>query len=214
MLSRPLPLWAAVLPLLTINVCYLVAVGLDHLPACVPYVSGCTSVSSTGRMAPESWIFRLGMLPSALIVVLVWWHSSSILESGGRSRYYIVTLRLLGILSALSLTLYTLTLGYPGSDFRLLRRVGIDGFALSNLLAQVLFILGYRHIGAGADKNLLRLLVGTCLALPVFGIAAEIAKSMGAPRHAVNNIAAWNAFVFVCAYFAVLYYVWRHHEPT
>ena len=60
---RALPLWAAVVPLVTVNVCYLIAVGMEHVPACIPYLSGCTSVSSTGRIAPESLIFRAGMLP-------------------------------------------------------------------------------------------------------------------------------------------------------
>ena len=58
--QQALPLWAAVVPLVTINVCYVLGVSLDHLPACIPYLSGCTSVSSTGRIAPESLLSKAG----------------------------------------------------------------------------------------------------------------------------------------------------------
>ncbi|MCH7636421.1 MAG: hypothetical protein IIA12_01965, partial [Proteobacteria bacterium] len=37
---RALPLWAAVVPLGTVVICYLIAVGLGHVPACIPNFSG------------------------------------------------------------------------------------------------------------------------------------------------------------------------------
>ena len=62
-----------------------------------------------------------------------------------------------------------------------------------------------------ATEKLWRWLVGLYVALPLLGIAAEVAKSAGAPRHAANNIVAWNAFVVVSAYYAVVARVWLHH---
>lgn len=209
---RALPLWGAVLPLMTINICYLVAISLDHLPACVPYISGCTSVSSTGRIAPENWIFKAGMFPSAVIVVLVWWRLATFLVIGGQSRFRLVTLRLLGIVAALSLVLFTFTLGLPGDENRLLRRVGTNGFAFGSFTAQVLFIFFYRQIKIGVDRKLWQSLSAVCLALPVLAVAAEVAKSLGMERHAANNIVAWNAFVVSCAYYGLLNHLWQHSE--
>ena len=208
---RALPLWAALLPFVTFNVCYLIAISLDHLPACIPYLSGCTSVSSTGRVAPESLIFRAGMLPSAAILVLFWHRCGTFLQLGGQSPSRLVALRVVGVIAALSLVLYAVTLGLREDEYRFLRRVGIDGFALSNLVAQVLFISLYRPMRIDATRKLFRGLVIFCVALPLFGIAAEVAKWAGAPRHAANNIVAWNAFVFLCAYFIVVGRVWRQH---
>lgn len=205
-------IWAAVLPMLTINCCYLVAIGLDHLPACVPYISGCTSVSSTGRFAPESLIFKAGMLSTAVIMVLFWQRCATFLEIGGQSGSRFIAFRFLGVSAALSLTLYALTLGFRGDEYRLLRRIGIDGFALSNFIAQVMFVRSYRHMRLDATEKLWRWLVVFCLALPALGIAAEVAKWGGAPRHTANNIVAWNAFVVLCAYFAVISRFWRHHD--
>lgn len=207
-----LPLWAAVLPLLTINCCYLVAIGLDHLPTCIPYLSGCTSVSSTGRLAPESLIFKAGMLPSAVIAILFWWRSAIFFGIGSESRFRLIAFRSLGVIAGVSLTLYALTLGYREDGYRLVRRIGIDGFAVSNFLAQALFILSYRHMRSDATEKLWRWLVALCAVLPVIAIAAEVAKGLGAPRHPTSSIAAWNAFVVLSAYYLVVSRLWRHHD--
>jgi len=209
---RALPLWAAIVPLLTINICYLTAISLDHLPACVPYLSGCTSVSSAGRMAPESLIFKLGMLPSAVIAVLFWWHCSMFLEVGRQSRFRLVVLRVLGVTAALSLTLYALNLGLLGDDYRLLRRIGIDGFALSSFTAQVMFVVAYRHMRIGPTKSLWLWLIALCMALPILAIAMNVAQWAGVDRHAANNTGAWNAFVLQSAFYAVMYRLWQRHD--
>lgn len=211
-----LPLWVAVVPLVTINISYLVAVGMGHLPACIPYLSGCTSVSATGRVAPESLIFKAGMLLSAVAFALLWQLTATFLQTGGRrgSRGLLSRLRLLrvfSLLAALSLTLYGVTLGIPGDEFRLLRRIGINGFAISNLLTQVLFIVLYRPLRIEATRKLFRWLLGFCIALPLLGIAAELAKWLGAPRSPTNNLVAWNAFVALSAYYAVVARIWWHH---
>ncbi len=139
---RAIPLWAAVVPLVTINVCFVIAAGLDHVPSCIPYISGCTSVSSTGRMAPESLIFRAGMLPTAVILVMFWHHCATFLELGGQRGRRLAAFRVLGIVAALSLTVYALTLGFEENVYRQLRRAGIIGFAVSTLAAEVMFMVG------------------------------------------------------------------------
>jgi len=208
---RALPLWAAVVPLATINVCYLVAFGLEHVPACIPYFSSCTSVSSTRRIVPERLIFLAGMLPSAVILVYFWQRSALFLKLGGQIGSAVVTLRVLGVIAALSLLTYVLTLGAEAEVYRQLRRAGINGFAVSTVLAQVLFISLYRSMRIAATERLWRWLVGLCVALPLLGIAAEVAKFAGAPRHAANNIVAWNAFVVASAYYAGIARIWWYH---
>ncbi len=206
-----LPLWAAVVPLVTVNICYLVAVGLEHVPACIPYLQGCTSVSSTGRMAPESLIFRAGMLPTALILALFWHRCATFLELVGQSGLRLIILRVLGFTAALSLIIYAVTLGFEGDVYRQLRRSGINGFALSTFLAQLLLVFSYRRMHVAATDKLWRWLVLLCVALPLLGIAAEVAKWAGVPRHAANNTVAWNAFVVASAYYAVVARIWWHH---
>ena len=211
---RALPIWAAVVPLGTVVICYLIAVGLGHVPACIPNYSGCTSVSSVGRLVPESLIFRAGMLPTALVLVLFWWRCAAFLTLGGQSGARLDMLRILGVIVALSLVIYAVTLGLEDDGYRQLRRAGINGFALSTLMAEVLLIFCYRPMRIVATQNLLRWLIVLCWALPLLGIAAEVAKWAGVSRHAANNIVAWNAFVVASAYYAVVARIWRHHGFT
>ena len=208
---RALPLWAAVVPLVTINVCYLVGVALEHLPACIPYLSGCTSVSSAGRIAPESLLFKAGMLSSAVVLALLWHRCATFLRLGGQTRLRLIPLRFFGSLAVFFLVLYAVTLGMKEDEYRILRRIGIDGFALSSLLAQVSFIVLYRPMRIDTTQTLTRWLIVLCVALPLLGIAAEVAKWLGVPRHPANNTVAWNAFVAASAYYAVLGRIWRHH---
>lgn len=206
-----LPLWGAVLPLFTINICYLIAIGLNHLPACFPYISGCTSVSSTGRTAPESLVFRAGMLPTALILVFIWHRCATFLGLGGQSGARLAALRVSGIIAAMSLVIYAVTLGFEDEGYRQLRRVGIVGFAASTVVTDVLMIALYRPMRISTTKSLWRWLVIFCVALPLFDIASEVAKWAGVPRRPANNVVAWNAFVMVSAYYVVVGRIWWHH---
>jgi hypothetical protein len=162
-------------------------------------------------MAPERFIFLAGMLPSVVILAFFWQRSAMFLKLGGQFGSRIVILQVLGIIAALSLLAYALTLGSEDDGYRQLRRAGINGFALSTFLAQVLLIFFYRSMRIASTEKPWRWLVGLCAALPLLGIAAEVAKYVGAPRHAANNIVAWNAFVVASAWYAVVARVWWHH---
>ena len=195
---RKLAKWAALLPLLSFNVCYLVAAGLDHVPQCIPYITGCTSASSAGRLPPESWLFKTGMLPLVAVLYLLWRG----LAAGLDARAAATVLRLLALAVAASLLLYVLTLGIAGPEWRSVRRVGIDGFALGNFGAQLVYLAASRPPpGMRARHRGLFLL---CLTAPAMVIAAEIAKALGVPRHPVNNVAAWNALLVQSAWFWLL----------
>ncbi len=207
-----LPLWAAVVPLGTVIICYLVAVNLGHVPACIPNFTGCTSVSSTGRMPPESLIFRAGMLPTALVLALFWQRCATFLALGGQSGARLHMLRVLGIFAAISLVTYSVTLGFEDDVYRQLRRAGIVGFALATFAAQVLMISCYRPMRTVATEKLVHWLIVLCWVLPLLSVSAEVAKWAGVPRHAANNTVAWNAFVAASAYYAVIARIWWHHD--
>ena len=206
-----LPYGAALLPLVTFNLCYVIAAVHEHVPTCIPYLQGCTSVSSTGRTSPESLIFKAGMLALAVILALVWHRTAGVLRKNGRSALRVGVLRGFAFLAFVSLVTYAVTLGLREEEYRVLRRIGINGFAFSNLLAQISFVVLYRPLQIEVTRTLFRWLIVLCIAVPLLGIAAELAKSLGLPRRATNNVVAWNAFLFVAAYYAVLARVWWHH---
>lgn len=211
---RILALWAAVMPLLTINLSYLIGIWQKHLPVCVPYISGCTAVSSTGRLPPESWVFKAGMLSAAVIIAIFWRRCAQFLAAGHPARVPVVALKGLSVIAAVSLTLYAVALGFPGEDLRFVRRIGINGFAVSSFLAQAVFLVSYRHLRSEATETLWRWLIVLSITLPALGIGAEIAKWAGVDRHTANRLAAWNAFVALSAYFALKAKLWRVHTAA
>ena len=201
---RLLPLWAALLPLVTFNVSYLIAVAYEHVPSCITYLSGCTSVSSTGRLFPETVFFKSGMFSLAVVLLLLWYRTAAFIEAR--------VLRVLASIMVAGLVTYAITLGMQGEIMEVLRRIGIRAFGFGTLLIQVLFVILYRPLRTDATRILFRWLVILCIALPLVGVISEVSKALGAPRRPTNNIAAWNAFLVSSGYYLVLARVWWHHN--
>lgn len=136
-LSLAVLVWlVALLPLLTTHLSFAVAASYQLVPWCNPYWDSCTSISATGRELPAAYIFRLGMIPAALLAVMVWWSLWRWLTLLGSSMGK--SMPVLGTIAALSLILYTLALGEAGDSYRMLRRIGVVfAFALT-YIAQVL----------------------------------------------------------------------------
>lgn len=205
------PLWAAIVPLVTINVTYFIATDLEHVRSCIPYLQGCASVSSTGREFPESLVFKAGFLPTALVLVIFWHLCATFLAQVGQASAKLHTLRILGAMAGVSLTVYALTLGLNDGVFPELRRAGIVGFTLCTFLAEVLFWMWYAPLRIAATRRIWLWLVLLSLALPMLDVISEVAKWAGAPRKPTNNTIAWNAFVITSVYYAVVARLWWHH---
>jgi hypothetical protein len=114
----------------------------------------------------------------------------------------------------MTLTIYAVTLGLPDEQFGTARRVGTHGFAFGSWITQILFVVLYRPFRIDATRVLFRWLVLATAALLTVGIASEIAKALGWPRKATNNIAAWNAFLMLSFFYAVLARIWWQHYKS
>jgi hypothetical protein len=68
----PFPLLVALVPFVAAHLAYAVSIEAGHVPACVPYLEGCTSISRAARNGLGNHLFRLLMLPSALLLALHW----------------------------------------------------------------------------------------------------------------------------------------------
>jgi hypothetical protein len=201
---RLLPFWAALLPLVTFNLSYLIAVAYEHVPACITYLSGCTSVSSTGRLFPETLVFKTGMFSLAVVLAFLWHRTAAFLEAN--------VLRVLASVMVVGLVIYAITLGMQGEVVEVLRRIGIRAFGFGTLLIQVAFVVLYRSIKTESTRTLFTWLVFLCIALPLVGVISEVSKALGAPRSPTNNIAAWNAFLVSSGYYFVLARIWWYHK--
>ncbi len=155
--ARLAPLaWAtALLPLVTMHVCYLLSASEQLVPWCLPWFEGCTSISRASRSGIAYFVFKAGMLPACVFMLLFWWSN----------RYWLRQLGVepgvwwwLGMLAALPLALYTVVLGHAGETPYMLRRIGVVGFFGLTFLAQLGLSASLRHSAmSAAGRSLLRL---------------------------------------------------------
>ena len=206
-----LPYWAAILPLATITTTYVVAASVDHVATCVPYLSGCTSVSSTGRMAPARLIFRAGLLPAAVALILFWHRCAMFLELNGDASARVPALKLVGVVLALSLVLYALTLGFEDGMYPRLRRIGMSGFAIGTFVAELLFIFAYKPLRRSDTSRIWMWLVVLCAALPTLDLVSEAIKWAGVEGNSPDHFATWNAFIVASAFYLLVGLTWRRH---
>ncbi|MCG8393014.1 MAG: hypothetical protein MI745_08015 [Pseudomonadales bacterium] len=127
--------WAtALLPLVTMHVCYLLSASEQLIPWCLPWFEGCSSISRASRSGTAYFVFKGMMLPACVLMVLFWLGNRYWLHQQG------VAPRVwwwLGMGSAVLLALYTVVLGHIGETFHLLRRIGVTGFFGLTYLAQL-----------------------------------------------------------------------------
>ena len=142
--SRPSLSWlafcSACLPTLTVHITWWVAASTSALEWCNPYWSHCHSISATGREFPQFYIFKVFMLPTAALMFFYWLRLSHWLVVITQQSKAAKRIRILGIIAAISLVIYTLTLGAIGDAFALPRRIGVVGYFAFTAFAHLLLI--------------------------------------------------------------------------
>lgn len=207
-------LLVGVLPIVTVNVCLLLSIQAATIPACVPYIEGCTSVSAAGRNPPSIYLFRGVMLPVAAALVLFWYLNARWLDllqgRDGGKRHAILWL---GVIAAVFLGLYVSFLGSAGEFARMMRRYGIFVFFGFTALAQLLSGRDLLRIaGTLGDRRLARYaraILGLCLAMLVLGLTNVLAKAVMTDADAVENSIEWNFAILMQAYFLIIWRAWR-----
>jgi len=126
MVIRGLLLITALAPVVGINLAYWIGVAHDNLPSCIPYIDGCTSISSTGRYPPGDRLFRAIMLPQAVLLGVTWYATSLWLRvvrpEAGRAA---TTALVAGLLGALALIVYVSYLASNDPFYEIMRSYGI-----------------------------------------------------------------------------------------
>lgn len=138
-------LLAGLLPILAAHGAYLLNLLTDGALAagfvCMPYTDGCVSVSRAARSGPGLLLFRLLMLPAALLLLLNWaalhgWLRRLHACTARRAR----ALAALGMVGAVFLVLYVTALGSEGEWYRWQRRYGVTFYFGGTALAQLLLV--------------------------------------------------------------------------
>lgn len=209
----PVALWTGLLPFFVIATTYLMSAVGGHIPLCFPPIEGCTSISSSGRYGLSYFVFKAGIIPSAVLLAAFWilcrrW----LLQLGADDGIAPRAMQLCGILAAAFLTLYAVFLGSQGEFYELMRRFGINLFFSFSGLAQILLLSRlWRLNGAGdtevfADAlSVMRLLL---LAMLIIGLASIPITNYVAGNYRPRNIVAWNFALLLHAGYIVIWWLW------
>lgn len=220
MLIRWLPLLAGLLPFFAAYIAYWIGVRADVLPACIPIIDGCVSISATGRNPPGSFLFRAVMLPQSVLLLMTWYFAVVWLRSLDNNvpRAIVAGIHVSSIVGALSLILYVTFLGTTEAFYEFMRRIGIYFYFLGTVTAEILVVSALLRIQAVQRhpelRTLSRLMLMLCLLPFALGLLNLYLKATLDNADASENIIEWIASTSMQGYLVVLFFSLRMSRFT
>lgn len=208
-LVRPIPIWP--LPL-AIALLFTAAAHLGlwlsvregYMEACIPVLDGCASISRAGRHGLANAVFRLLVLPCALLVGLHWWLVARWLAPRARAVAW------LGAIAALALAVYATFLGTDGEAYRFLRRYGVVCFFGFGYLAQLRFLGVARE--AAPQRGVVRAMVGVSALMLLLGVANVAAGALvedAGLKDRIENALEWQLGWLLAGWYLLHAAWWR-----
>lgn len=204
----PVPLAIAVTLVVAAHLAWWISVQAGHIPYCIPYLEGCTSISRAARYGDGNHIFRLLVLPCALLVGIHWWLSARWLRGRGAGGALV---GVAGAIGAAALAVYATFLGSEGDVYRFLRRYGVVVYFGCSYLAQLLFLRLARASG-GLDRFTAAGMLAICVAMLALGVANVVASALiGGTQlqDRLENVLEWHLGVLLVGWFLLHARLWR-----
>jgi hypothetical protein len=206
----PLPLIAALLPALASLIALALYVDASGT-RCNPFVDDCVSISRMARHGLPNHVFRMLVIPGAVLQGLTWVIAAWALERAGMARLRAFALAALGIGAAAALVVYASFLGTDGDIYRWLRRRGTVGYFAGTYVAMLVVLIAARRLHADGRLALSRPHAVALAALLLFVAAIGIGHGIGSLRGSdtLENLTEWWAALGLTATFVVLAAMWR-----
>lgn len=206
----PLPLAAALLLLVATHLALWLSIQAGHVPACVPYWEGCTSISRAARHGLGNHLFRLLVIPCALVHGATWWLAGPWLRERERGSTATRWLRVLGLFSASALAIYATFLGTDGEVYGFLRRYGVTVYFGFGFLAQLLLMRRARVLRRLAPA-LLTGMAALCVAMLGLGVGNVVTGALiadDALRDRIENALEWQLGLLLVGWHLLLARGW------
>lgn len=204
-----LTLYLALAPLIAVHASYALGIHYEQLPACLPYIDGCVSISASGRALPGRFLFKPMLIAQGVLLILFWRVIAVWLLHQGASRHAGNTITAIGTIGALFLIIYVTFLGHPGDIYNFLRRFGVIIFFAFTALAQLLAARELGRHGGTLLANAARLQQFTLLAMVLAGLASIPAQHF-LGIDGLDNAVEWSLALLMQANFGI--YWWMQRE--
>jgi hypothetical protein len=217
MLIRLLPLLTGFAPIFAAHVSYLIAIRAGVLPACMPYIAGCTSISATGRYPPSSFLFKSVMMPESILMAAYWLFSVAWLRAlertAGRRADGGTMVGVFGVAGALFLIVYVTFLGTEGPVYDFMRRYGVYLYFLFTVIAQLLLAAKILSVSSVLQIPLVvritKYQLGLALVPFALGVLNLVLKATLDDAVASERIIEWMFALLMHGYFLLSYFSWR-----
>jgi hypothetical protein len=203
----PLPLLITLLFVVAAHAAYLLSIQGGHVPACVPYIEGCVSISRAARHGWGNHLFRLLVIPCAVLHALVWLLAQRWLRGGW-------AMAVLGIVSAVALAVYATFLGTEGETYRFLRRYGVVVYFGFGYLAQLALMRRAARLHA-LPTEVIAWMSWIAVAMLALGVANVVAGTLVTDpeeKDRWENIFEWWLGLLMVGWYAVLACGWKRRS--
>jgi len=211
-----LALLNGLLPICVVNIAYLISAGSGLIPRCIPYLAGCTSVSSAGRYGISYFFFKAGMIPAAIVLATFWFLCRRwLLLLGDTDGLITRAMVFTGCISAAFLILYTVFLGSDGDFYSLMRRYGVNIYFSFSYLAQLMLLGRLQQLQKDTDLNLPPYILTAKLTILIvmlaIGLGSIPVSDIFTDDHQPRNIIEWNFALIMASYY---FFTWRAWVAT
>ena len=117
-------------PIITIDVSYVISAFFGYIDWCLPILDGCTSISKVGRYGISVYLYKILLIPSVILMMYFW--LKAYLDI-----YNNIFLLFLSLSACVFLIVYLIALGFDGSLYRFMREIGIFAFFIFMPLCQI-----------------------------------------------------------------------------
>jgi hypothetical protein len=202
------------LPIVVVHACYALSVAGGHVPACVPYLAGCTSISAAGREGVAYFLFKGGMIPAAVLLAAYWVLARRwLLALGSTDAAALGAMATIGVVAAAFLVLYAVFLGSAGEPYRLMRRYGATVHFAGSALAQLLLTRSLLRLSgtalAGMPRAVPRVKLAMAVALLALGLANIPIGWFMPEKDRVENAIEWTFAAVLAGYYLASGFAWR-----
>lgn len=206
-----LPLACALLPVAAAHTALGLSIRDGLVPECVPYWDGCASISRAGRHGLAAIVFKLLMLPCAVLQALHWVAARQWLALSHPDPAAGRWLPPLGLVAGVALAVYVAFLGTDGEIYRWMRRYGTIGYFAATYLAQLLYLRGLAQLPQRPRAPYLAM-AAVCVAMLALGLAStgiSAVATSGDDKDRLENLVEWHIGLLLCAWFLVQAGLWR-----
>lgn len=199
------------IPLVVVNASWVWSSVVGAIEWCLPYWSGCASISKAARSSDALFLFRAAMILNAALLIHFWLQAEQFLSLYQRRAR---SLPILGVIAALFLVLYANFLGTQGEVYQLLRQYGVTIYFAFTVLAQMIFTRHLLQLSVKRIQPIVRWEFYLCGWMLVLGITSIFCNALltGESKDRWENIIEWQFALAMNIYFLLTALIWKKLE--